>query len=144
MSADAAKAIHYARRAAERALRQLAPDEAARWYGKALELHDQASGRERSERCELLIGLGEAQLQVGNRKFRETLLEAAHLAQELADADRLCRAVLANSRGYWSQVGKVDAERVEALEAAAEALRRRRSAARTGHRDALQRASLRR
>jgi class 3 adenylate cyclase/tetratricopeptide (TPR) repeat protein len=122
VSADAAKAIHYARRAAERALEQLAPDEAARWYGKALELHDQASGRGRSERCELLIGLGEAQLQVGNREFRETLLEATHLAQELADADRLCRAVLANSRGYWSQVGTVDGERVEALEAAEQAL----------------------
>ena len=34
--------IHYARRAAERALEQLAPDEAARWYRQALELHDQA------------------------------------------------------------------------------------------------------
>ena len=37
-----AKAVHYARRAGERALQQLAPDEAARWYRQALELHDQA------------------------------------------------------------------------------------------------------
>jgi class 3 adenylate cyclase/tetratricopeptide (TPR) repeat protein len=122
VSADTAKASYYARRAAERALEKLAPDEAARWYRQALELHDQAPGGERSERCELLIGLGEAQRQVGNPEFRQTLLDAAQLAQELSDADRLGRAVLANSRGWFSQTGAVDSERVQALEAAAEVL----------------------
>ena len=122
VSADRAKAIHYARLAAERALRQLAPQEAERWYRQALELHEQAASGDRSERCELLIGLGEAQRQVGNPEFRRTLLDAAALAQELGDADRLSRAVLANSRGYFSQAGAVDAERVAALEAAAELL----------------------
>ncbi len=76
----------------------------------------------RSERCELLIGLGEAQRQVGNAEYRQTLLDAAMLALELGDTDRLYRAVLANSRGWTSQVGAVDSERVQALEAAAEAL----------------------
>ncbi len=99
VSTDIAKAMHYARRAAERALEQLGPDEAVRWYRQALELHDQAPGGKHSERCELLIGLGEAQRQVGNPVYRETLLDAAGLAQELNDTDRLCRAVLANSRG---------------------------------------------
>ncbi len=122
VSADPAKAIHYARRAAERALAQLAPDEAARWYRQALELYDQAPGGDRTERCELLIGLGEAQRQIGNAAFRQTLLDAAGLAQELGDADRLCRAVLANSRGWVSQAGALDSERVQALEAAAGAL----------------------
>jgi predicted ATPase/class 3 adenylate cyclase len=122
VSADRAKAIHYARLAAERALQQLAPQEAERWYRQALELHDQAPGGDRSERCELLIGLGEAQRQVGDSEYRRTLLDAAALAQELGDADRLSRAVLANSRGYFSQAGAVDAERVAALEAAAEVL----------------------
>ena len=41
----AGKAVHYARRAGKRALEQLAPDEAARWYGQALSLYDQAPGR---------------------------------------------------------------------------------------------------
>ena len=122
VSTDIAKAMHYARRAAERALEQLAPDEAARWYRQALELCDQAPGAGRSERCDLLIGLGEAQRQVGNPEFRKTLLDAAHLARELDDTDRLCRAVLANSRGWASQVFFVDDERVQALEAAEEAL----------------------
>ncbi len=122
VSTDIAKATDYARRAAERALAQLAPAEAARWYSHALELYEQASGGERSERCELLIGLGEAQRQSGDPAFRATLLGAAALARELGDTDRLCRAVLANSRGWTSQTGAVDRERVRALEAAASAL----------------------
>ena len=122
VSTDTARALYYARRAAERALAQLAPDEAVRWYRQALELYDQAPSGERSERCELMIGLGEAQRQIGNPEFRQTLLDAAGLAQELSDTDRLCRAVLANSRGWVSQAGAVDTERVQALEAAAQAL----------------------
>jgi tetratricopeptide (TPR) repeat protein len=123
VSSDTAKALHYARRAAEHAFARLAPDEAARWYRQALELYDQASDGERSERCDLLIGLGDAERQAGDSAYRQTLLDAAQLAQELNDADRLCRAVLANSRGVTSQLmGTVDRERAHALEAAAAAL----------------------
>jgi class 3 adenylate cyclase len=120
-STDSAKAMHYAHLAADRALQQLAPDEAVRWYLRALELSEQAPA-ERSERCELLIGLGEAQRQTGSIEHRQTLLDAAALARELGDGDRLCRAVLANNRGWTSQIGVVDSERVQALEAAAEGL----------------------
>jgi class 3 adenylate cyclase/tetratricopeptide (TPR) repeat protein len=122
VSADSAKAIYYARLAAERALDQLAPDEAERWYRQTLELHDQAPGGDRSERCDLLIGLGEAQRQAGNPEFRQTLLDAAALAQELDDVDRLARAVLANTRGLTSRLGAVDNERVQTQEATALAL----------------------
>jgi len=119
---DTTKALYYAERAAERALDQLAPDEAARWYRKALELQTQTPGSPRSARCELLIGLGEAQRQVGDPAFRRTLLDASVLALELGDSDRLCRAVLANNRGWASSFGGVDAERVRALEGAAQVL----------------------
>jgi len=124
VSSDSTKAIHYARRAAERALEQLAPDEAARWYRQALEFHDQSPAGDRSERCELLIGLGEAERQTWNPEFRQTLLDAAAMAQQANDTDRLCRAVLANGQGWItaSQFGAVDSERVQALEAAAAAL----------------------
>ena len=118
--------------------------EAARWYRQALELYDQASGGERSQRCDLLIGLGEAQRQSGDPDFRQTLLDAAALAREVGDADRLCRAVLANSRGWSSQVGAVDSERVEALEAAAAALPEDDPATGAGARAAGHRAPLRR
>jgi class 3 adenylate cyclase/tetratricopeptide (TPR) repeat protein len=122
VSDNADKAIYYASKAAEHALQQLAPDEAARWYRQALELHDEAPLGDRSQRCELLIGLGEAQLQAGDPEYRRTLLDAAGHAQQLGDTDQICRAVLANSRGWTSQVGGVDAERVQALEAAEQAL----------------------
>jgi class 3 adenylate cyclase len=124
VGADTTNATDYARRAAERALEQLAPDEAVRWYGKALELHGEASADNRSERCELLIGLGEAQRQIGNPQSRRTLLDAARLAQELGDTDHLARAVLANSKGWVtaSRFDAVDSERVQSLEAAAQAL----------------------
>lgn len=122
LGANTDRARHYAQRAGDRALQQLAPDEAARWYGQALELYDQAAGEELSERCDLLIGMGNAQRQTGNPEHRQTLLEAAGLAQQLGDPDRLCSAVLANSRGWTSQIGTVDIERMRTLEAAAEAL----------------------
>jgi len=122
VSTDTAKALHYAQRAAEHALAVLAPDEAVRWYRQALELHAQASSSDRSECCELLIGLGEAQRQIGNPSSRQTLLDAAGLAQQLRDTDRLVRAVLANTRGFASRVGAVDSERVQALQDAVQTL----------------------
>jgi class 3 adenylate cyclase len=122
VSANPAKALHYAHRAGDRALAALAPDEAARWYQQALELHAQAPGRESSERCELLIGLGTAQRQAGEAVSRRTLLDAAVLARDLGDGDRQCRAVLANTRGFPSHVGVVDSERVQTLQAAEQAL----------------------
>ena len=122
VSTDTAKALQYAQQAAEHALAALAPDEAARWYQHALELHSQAARGDHFERCELLIGLGQAQRQIGNAAFRQTLLDAAYLAQQLGDSDRLYRAVLGNTRGFSSQLGAVDSERVQALEATAQAL----------------------
>jgi class 3 adenylate cyclase/tetratricopeptide (TPR) repeat protein len=122
VSSDTAKAMHYAQQAAERALGQLAPDEAIRWYQQALAQHAPALSGDRSLRCELLIGLGEAERQVGNPAFRQTLLDAAGIAQELGDGDRLARALLASTRGFSSRIGAVDSERVLALEAAAQLL----------------------
>jgi len=120
---DSAKAAHYARRAGERALQQLAPDEAVRWYRQALDLHQQDQDGDHRERCELLLGLGEAQRQIGDPQSRGTLLNAAELASEVGDTDRLCRAVLANGRG-WTRFGALDSERVHALETAERALAR--------------------
>ncbi len=121
VSIDAAKASYYAQLAAERALQQLAPDEALRWYGQALELLA-SSGAGHAVRCELLIGLGEAQRQIGDPAFRATLLRATELARQLNDNELLVRSVLTNNRGFASNFGGVDVERVHALEAAAGAL----------------------
>jgi class 3 adenylate cyclase len=111
--AEVDRALGYATRAGEQALERLAPEEAARWFGQALEL-----GEDEARRRELLVWLGEAQRQAGDAAFRQTLLDAAALAREANDGEVLVRAALANNRGFFSAVGVVDEERVGALEAA--------------------------
>ena len=119
---DTTKAVDYARWAGDRALTQLAHDEAAAYYRSALDLLDAAgSFGDDARRLELLVSMGEAQGRAGDPRFRDTLLEAARLALDRGDADVLARAALATGRGALSigaRYGVVDAERVEALEAA--------------------------
>ena len=50
--------------------------------------------------------------------YRNTLLRAARLAQELDYPDALARAALANHRGYFSVVERIDRDRIAVLEAA--------------------------
>ena len=118
----AGKALDYARRAGDYALAKLAPDEALRLYSEALERHERH--REGGERmaCELLIGLGSAQRQLGRPEFRQTLLDASHMARRLGATDLLVRAAHENTRGFVSETGEVDGERVAVLRAALEAL----------------------
>jgi predicted ATPase/class 3 adenylate cyclase len=119
-AADTARAVEYATRAGDRALDQLAHDEAAAYYRQALELLDAAARPDgEARRCELLIALGESQRRAGDAAYRETLLDAARLARQQGDSDALARAALANSRsGSYSWTGVVDAERVAALDSA--------------------------
>jgi hypothetical protein len=112
--------VDYARRAGDRALAQLAHDEAADYYASGLDLLDAgAVDPADPRRLEMLIGRGEAERRAGDPGYRQTLLDAAHLARQLGDAGALARAVLANTRGnLWNVVLQVDADRVEMLEAA--------------------------
>jgi pentatricopeptide repeat protein len=100
----------------------LAPDDAVVWFTQALDLLEQRSRTDPGLRCDLLIGLGTAQRQDGDPGHRETLLEAAALARELPDANRLASAALANNPGRFSVQGASDPERLESLEAAIELL----------------------
>jgi class 3 adenylate cyclase len=126
---SASKAVEYARAAGGYALEQLAPQEASRWFGQALELHGASAsaspgaspageGGDDPLLRDLLIGQGIAQQQGGDPEFRATLIRAAQLARTAGDTARLVRAVLANTRGFVSETGNVDAERVELLDAA--------------------------
>lgn len=120
---DTRRAVRYAARAGDRALAMLAHDETVTYYQQALDLLDASdSPRDESQRCDLLIGLGEGQRLAGSAAHRETLLRAARLARRLGDPDRLSRAAVANHRGFFSLANEVDAERVEILESAVEAL----------------------
>jgi class 3 adenylate cyclase len=121
-STDTSKAIHYAQVAARRAVEQLAPDEAVRWYTEALELSDRAPIRDERERAEILVGLGDAQRQSGIPAYRETLLDAAHLADRLDAVDLLIRAALASNRGFFSTLGDTDHEKLAVIDRALERL----------------------
>jgi hypothetical protein len=119
-AAETARAVHYAARAGDRALAQLAHDEAAAYYRSALELLDAAEGPpDQARRLELLLALGEAQRRAGDSDHRETLFAAARLARDQGDTDTLAQAALANSRVVlYSVVGGVDHERIAVLEEA--------------------------
>jgi class 3 adenylate cyclase len=114
---DTSKAVYYACVAGARALDQLAPDEAVRWYRHALELLDR-SPDDPPRRVEILLGLGDAEHQVGDPAYRQTLLDAAHLADQLGDVDSLVRAALANNRGFQSSIGAADDERLAVIDLA--------------------------
>ena len=122
-AAEVNRAIDYSTRAGHRALTQLAHDEAVAYYRQALDLLGLTPGHaEDPRRVDLLISLGEAQRRSGDGAHRTTLLDAGLLAQKQGDAAAMARAALANTRGTFSQLGAVDVERVEALQAAVEAL----------------------
>lgn len=114
------KACHYARLAGDNALDTLAPGEAVRWYNAALEVLSVVDDTRQRGLC--LVGLGEAQRQLGEAAYRETLLEAAHLARDADDVDLLVRAALANNRGWMSTVGVVDVGRIAVIQSALETL----------------------
>jgi len=116
------KAISYARQAGEAALAALAPDDAVRYFSQALQLVELAPGADPLLGCDLRVGLGEAQRQAGVSAFRETFLDAARLARELGATDRLVRAALANTRGWFSASGVIDVDKVAVLDAALSAL----------------------
>jgi tetratricopeptide (TPR) repeat protein len=121
-AADTTRAVDYATRAGDKALRQLAHDEAVTYYREALELREVAGSGPDRQHCTLMISLGEAQRRAGDPAHRETLLRAGRLARQLNDTELLARAALANQRVLFSRLGAVDADRVQAFEVALEAV----------------------
>ncbi len=119
---DTAKVIHYAKVAGARALDQLAPDDALRWYAQVQDLLDRTPDIDPRIQIEVLIGLGDAERQCGMAAHREHLLDAACLADEIDAVDLLVRAVLTNSRGYGSNIGHADHDRIAMIRRALDRL----------------------
>lgn len=118
---DPGKALRYAVAAAETATVQLAYDEAATHYQRALDRLDAASSAgpdTERRRCDLLIALGDAQQRAGPGVHSETLRRALEVAIQLGDADRAARAAWANNRGFPRHLFHVDEDRVVLLERA--------------------------
>jgi DNA-binding SARP family transcriptional activator len=118
VDADIETALRYSILAGDEALDKLAPDDARRWYESSLGLLGRGRHSSDSQRCELLIKRGQAERQAGDPRFRETLLQAAELAQQIEDGDKLVRAALSNTRGMQSETGIVDEGRIATLRAA--------------------------
>jgi tetratricopeptide (TPR) repeat protein len=114
----ASRVVTLLRAAGDRALAQLAGDQAVDWFERALVLLDDDPAAGEEERCDVLLALGTAQRWAGRPAFRETLLTAARRALELDDTARLVAAALANTRGNFSELYRMDEERVEVVRAA--------------------------
>jgi DNA-binding winged helix-turn-helix (wHTH) protein/tetratricopeptide (TPR) repeat protein len=92
---DVAKAVQWGRRAADRAMRLLAWEEAAAQYERVLEILSFATPVDERARCETLLDLGEACSRAGERtRAREAFTEAGEAADALGAATLLARAAL--------------------------------------------------
>ena len=113
------KAIAYARRAGDRAARQLAYEEAARHYEIALSLTDEGLAR-----CDLMLALGDAQARAGNSAAsKQAFQEAAELAERAGLTEHLARAALGyGGRFAWARAS-TDPALVPLLERALTAIR---------------------
>jgi DNA-binding SARP family transcriptional activator/tetratricopeptide (TPR) repeat protein len=90
-------AVTYARRAGELARTRFAFEEAATFYGQALEALSTWEHREATVRCDLLTARGEALRRAGDPTGSDLLRDAADEARRLADPTRLAAVVLASS-----------------------------------------------
>lgn len=117
----AQKAVAYAQRAGERAMRLLAYEEAVSHYERALQvLALQQPSDER--RYALLLSLGDALWQAGeSERARQNFVQAAQIAQALGAADLLARAALGLGN-VRAETGVVDDVLVGLLDAARAAL----------------------
>jgi class 3 adenylate cyclase/tetratricopeptide (TPR) repeat protein len=124
--AEVERATMYGRRAAGRAARLQAYDEAARLYASTLAVLERMQPDAETLMNDLRLALGDAQWRDGNvPASRKTFLEAAGVARRLGDREQLGRAALGYPTGLGGgvvRVGVVDATLVSLLEEAALAL----------------------
>ncbi len=117
------KALDYARRAAERAARLLAFEEAIRLYRHALDTLELTGAGEPEIRGGLLLALGDVQTRAGDSpSAKETFVAAADLAREVDDGDLLARAALGYGGRMVVQSAAGDKQLVSFLEEAVAAI----------------------
>jgi DNA-binding SARP family transcriptional activator len=109
-ASDFEKGVRYARRAGDRALSLLAYEEAARLYETAVEALDISDPGDQRLRCELIIGLGEAEARAGNTAIaKQAFLAAAEIARRTDLPHRLAQAAAGyGGRLVWSRAGNDD------------------------------------
>ncbi|MGH3040689.1 MAG: ATP-binding protein, partial [Gaiellaceae bacterium] len=104
---DPGKAVDYASRAGDRAVRVLAYEEAVRLFDVSLQTLELQSVVDPERRCKLLLRLGDAQARVGDGQgSKETFLSAASAARRLGETDLFARAALGyGGRFLWARAG---------------------------------------
>jgi DNA-binding SARP family transcriptional activator len=112
------KAIAYAMRAGELAVKLLAYEEAERQYRAALSVFDQAPGAEPAARCEILLALADSQERAGDdAQAKDAFEAAAAVARSASLPDHLARAALGyGGRDVWGARAEWDARLVALLE----------------------------
>jgi tetratricopeptide (TPR) repeat protein len=98
------KGIHYAQRAAQRAVERLAFEEGVRLYKLALAAQQELAPADLETEGELLLSLGDAQARSGDTPAAQrSFLAAADLARRLASPSILARAALGyGGRLVWA------------------------------------------
>ncbi|HUP70823.1 MAG TPA: BTAD domain-containing putative transcriptional regulator [Acidimicrobiales bacterium] len=119
---DVERAISYCRRAGDAALDQLAYEEAARYFRRALEMLDLHESPSEARRAELLLALGDAVARVDVPASLEIILDAAAAARRAGDVQALAQAAIAlvGPRGSMQEPGREDRLLDEALAAVPE------------------------
>jgi tetratricopeptide (TPR) repeat protein len=120
---DVGPAFAYAQRSGESAARQLAYEEAARFYRLALQALDLTQPVSPATRCDLLLKVGEALSQAGDTpEAKKTFLAAAELARTAGLREHLANAALGyGGRFPWLRAG-TDLQLVPLLDEALAAL----------------------
>ncbi len=104
---DPGRAVGYARRAADQAVRSLAYEEAARLYQMALQALELDEHPDQGLLAELLLAMGEARARAGDLMgAKDLFLRAASIARRTGAADQLARAPLGyGGRFAWVRAG---------------------------------------
>lgn len=101
-SSDVEKAITYATRAGARASSLLAYEEAVHHYERALQALERQASVDETQRCKLLLALGEAHRQAGAYpQAMETFQRAADIVHALGLAEELAHAALGFEETTW-------------------------------------------
>lgn len=111
---DLERTVEIVGRAGRRAMQMLAFAEAVELFEQALSVNPDLSS---ADRADLLIDLATAQSHAGSANT-VTAQEAAALARELNDDDRLARAALSRELAVLGLFGQVDTGRTQLLEEA--------------------------
>ena len=122
LAGDPLKAVDYGRRAGERADAELAFEDAARHYERALGTFELVAAPDPAQHCDLQIALAMALTSCGDERRRAAVFNAADSARAMGDTERFASAALILNSGGGSSDGALDVGFVALLQEALDML----------------------